>query len=113
FLFGVSLLGLVGTVFLFSKQNKKIEKPDRKSSAFMKQEYGKQMALKNQWRDSLGEIDSMQARFQEQVKIRDSHLNGQKLIIENWEVFLREHQLPEELLFSDAETIIEDRKSVV
>lgn len=107
FLFGVSLLGLVGTVFLFSKQNKKIEKPDRKSSAFMKQEYEKQMALKNQWRDSLGEIDSMQARFQEQVKIRDSHLNGQKLIIENWEVFLREHQLPEELLFSDAEKIID------
>src|SRR5690625_5413993 len=118
-LFGIGLLALIRAVFLFSKRNQKTTTSDKQPSAFMTQEYEKQLSLKDQWRDALGEINSIQARYQERIVIRDSHLNEQKAIEENWRALLQEHKLPEELLFVNAKNIMKqsnklkalDRKS--
>ena len=111
-LFGIGLLALISAVFLFSKRNQKTTTSDKQPSAFMTQEYEKQLSLKDQWRDALGEIDSIQARYQERIVLRDSHLNEQKAIEENWGALLQEHKLPEELLFVNAKNIMEQTNNL-
>lgn len=106
-LFGIGLLTVISAVFLFSKRKQEAPTADKKTSEFIIQEYEKQLSLKDQWRDALGEIDSIQARYQEKMILRDSHLNGQRAIEENWKALLQEHKLPAELIFGDSRIIIE------
>ena len=58
------LISLIGTVYLFIKRNEKKPTTDQKSSPLLVQEYEKQSQLKEQWRELLGEIDSVQAHYQ-------------------------------------------------
>ncbi|SHE90747.1 Uncharacterized protein YhaN [Atopostipes suicloacalis DSM 15692] len=110
---GLGLLSLAGTFLLFVKRDKKKLAPNKEPSAFMVQEYEKQSQLKEQWRDLLGEIDSVQAHYQEQLKIKESYLHKQRLIKDHWQALLREHKLSEYLDFIEATQIIEQSNTLL
>jgi len=105
-LMGVGVIVLLAAVWWLVKRPKQKKEP-KEPSKFMVQEYEKQLALKEQWRDSLGEIDSIQAKQQEQIQLRDSYLNSQNLIEENWQALLQQHKLPMDLAFEEAKSVIE------
>ena len=110
---GLGLLGLAGTFFLFTRRNEEKSTPAKKSSAFMRQEYEKQSQLKEQWRDLLGEIDSVQAHYQEQLKIKDHYLNKQKQLNNHWQALLREHKLSSHLPFVEAPQIMKQSNTLL
>jgi len=110
---GLGLLSLAGTFFLFTKRNEKKSIPSKNTSIFMMREYEKQSQLKAQWRDLLGEIDSVQAEYQEQLKIKESYIQKQSLIRDHWQALLREHKLSEHLEFIEAIQTIEQSNTLL
>jgi uncharacterized protein YhaN len=92
------LLGLVAVVaFVFAglmaRKNTQTATP-ASSNEFLEKEYEKQLVLKEEWRESLGAVDSMQATFQQQLEARDTLLKQQQEVVAQWQEMLAQHDLP-------------------
>ena len=107
------LISLIGTVYLFIKRNEKKPTTDQKSSPLLVQEYEKQSQLKEQWRELLGEIDSVQAHYQEQLKVKENYLDKQRFIQDQWQALLLEHKLSGQLHFIEAKQTVEQCNTLI
>ena len=98
------LLGLLAAIafvlsFVFVRNTQKDKAPPNE---FLVKEYEKQLTLKEEWRESLGEVDAMQANHQAQLKKRDDLLKEQQAIMAEWQKLLASHQLPQYLELEQA-----------
>ena len=98
------LLGLLAAIafvlsFVFVRNTQKDKAPPNE---FLVKEYEKQLTLKEEWRESLGEVDAMQANHQAQLKKRDDLLKEQQAIMAEWQKLLASHHLPQYLELEQA-----------
>lgn len=92
------LLGLVAVVaFIFAgltvRKNTQTT-TSASSNEFLAKEYEKQLGLKEEWRESLGAVDSLQATYQQQLEARDALLKQQQEVVTQWQEMLAQHDLP-------------------
>jgi uncharacterized protein YhaN len=103
------LVLLAGVAFVlafvfYQKSSKKQTQPHD----FLVKEYDKQLELKEEWREALGEVDALQENYQKQLQERDELVAKQQTLIEKWQQLLTKHQLPKKLDLNQADFIFEE-----
>ena len=93
-----ALLGLVALLaFVFSlitvRRNAK-RTSTLPPNEFLAKEYEKQLGLKEEWRESLGAVDSVQETYQRQLEERNALLKQQQEVVTQWQEMLDQHDLP-------------------
>lgn len=100
----LAILAFVLTVVL----SKQTPKDSAQPSEFLVKEYEKQLQIKEEWREALGEVDALQANYQEQLQTRDELVANQQTVLENWQQLLTKHQLLTSLDLNQAGFLFEE-----
>ena len=100
-----AVLGIVGLlVVVFSLLLGR--KPQKQPNDYLQKEYARQLTLKDEWQEALGESDAIQAAHQSLLDRQMALQKTQQSFIGQWQNLLNVHVLPGYLPFEEAERVI-------